>query len=340
MPPYRFEGQITRKSNIWSIQDLSGILGASDVSGDLILNTVGRQPLLQANLASEQVDLVQILGESKPGGPLVPDTPIDLSYFDALDALVLYEAKQIEGSGITFDEVLTEISLRNGQISIKPFEFKLVGGKIGGTVEVAAPAAELNAALEARIRSVEINKVLTQLGVDESACGIISGEIGLIANGISPADALASADGRVELVMEDGRLNTLLLEKAGLGLGEVLAMADDEDTLEIRCLIADFKVREGTMATQTLIIDTGTAKIIGHGSIELGAQPRVDITLVQRDKDFSLLSGQAPLHVGGRINNLSIDVNEERAVFSLLTPIDIGSAEDADCRQLIEAVRQ
>jgi uncharacterized protein involved in outer membrane biogenesis len=342
LPPYRFEGRLTHVDNNWSIHNLSGTVGSSDVSGDLILNTAGERMLLQGNLASELVDLVQLFGEPEQDKPLIPDTPIDLSYLDVLDALVLYKAARIKTSEITFDDVLAEISLRDGEMSIKPFEFGLVDGTIDGTFEVAAQAAVMDAALDVAIRQVDISKVLAQLGVEGSAFGIIGGEIHLMGSGSSPANALASANGSVYLVMEDGRVDALLLEMAGMGLGEALVMigGNEQDTVEIRCLVADFKVQEGVMTTETLIMDTGDARITGHGTINLGSPQFVDIMLVQRDKDFSLMSGQAPLHVRGTIGDLSINVNAGPALFSLLTPIDLGIAHDADCRQLIEAVRQ
>lgn len=342
LPPYHVEGRLERDDNVWSIQNLSGAAGASDISGDLKLNTGGERPMLQANLASQRVDLVQILGKPEPGGPLISDTPIDLSFLRAIDALALYQAERVLNSIVTLDRMTTEISLQQGRLSLDPLDFGVLGGMIGGNLDVIAGTAETGATLDVKIRQVDLRKVLTQLGLDARAFGIVDGEIELSGSGLALADILASADGNIQLIMEGGELGALLVETIGLELGEILLGLTDsgKETVEIRCLIADFKVEEGIATSQTLIIDTTDIKIVGRGAIELGARWFVDITLLPRAKDFSLLSGQAPLHVRGTIRDLSIELEEARAVASLLTPIELGVEDDADCRELTQALRQ
>jgi hypothetical protein len=133
----------------------------------------------------------------------------------------------------------------------------------------------------------------------------------------------------------------MLLDAAGLDFGGALGlMADDEQNMvEIRCLVADFKVRHGTMTTQTLILDTGDTKLVGHGYVDLGSEWFVDITLLPSSKDFSLLAAQAPLHVHGSVKDLAIDVSTARVLFSLLTPIELGTTDNATGQQLIQRKR-
>ena len=117
-------------------------------------------------------------------------------------------------------------------------------------------------------------------------------------------------------------------------------MADDEQNMvEIRCLVADFKVRHGTMTTQTLILDTGDTKLVGHGYVDLGSEWFVDITLLPSSKDLSLLAAQAPLHVHGSVKDLAIDVSTARVLFSLLTSIESGTTDNVTCQQLTQRIR-
>jgi hypothetical protein len=339
LPPYRFEGLLTHESNTWSIHNLLATVGKSDVSGDLMLYRDGEPPLLQANLYSEQVNLRPFLGAPAPGGPLIPDTPIDVSLLGAIEALVLYRAEHIQASEVTFEDVLTELSLRDGFATIHPLKVGLVGGTIQGKLEVMAQAGELVAVLTINIRQVDLNKVFGTLGIRPEGFGTIHGQIEIKGSGQSIADVLASADGNVRLVMEGGRLDALLVQGAELDIGQALVLnaSNKEEAVKIRCLVAEFKVRDGLMKTQTLLIDTFGTKIVGHGTVELGARWFVDITLLAHAKDFSLLAGDAPVHVLGSMQNLSIDVELGRLVFSLLTPIELGLADDTNCQQLTHA---
>jgi hypothetical protein len=142
--------------------------------------------------------------------------------------------------------------------------------------------------------------------------------------------------------MQGGRLDALLMEKAELDIGGALALnaVSAENAVEIRCLIADFKVRNGIMKTETLLVDTVGTKVTGRGTIELGAHWFADITLQAKVKDFSLPAGDAPLHIHGSVRDLSVDVSWPRLLFSLLTPIELGAADNADCGQLTRAMRR
>jgi AsmA family protein len=342
LPPYRFEGLLTHERNAWSIHDLSGAIGVSDISGDLIWNSAGEPPLLQANLYSNRMNLTQLLGEPEPRDTLISDQPVDLSFLRAIEALVLYRAAQIQTSEITFENVLAELSLRDGLAIIDPLRFGLVGGFIKGRLDVTEKAGELVVSLDINIRRVDLKKVLATLGVSPDGFGTIFGRIEISGHGRSLAGVLASADGNVSLAMEGGRVDALLLQTAEFDFGAALALNANKEKEEvaIRCLIADFKVRDGIMKTRRLLIDTPGTKIVGHGTIKLGADWFADLTLSARAKELALLSGDAPVHVRGAVTDLRLDVEWLRLIFSLLTPIELGKANDAKCQQLTEAVRQ
>jgi hypothetical protein len=119
----------------------------------------------------------------------------------------------------------------------------------------------------------------------------------------------------------------------------VFAQDKEEPKLEIRCAVADFVVNDGVMKAETLIIDTVDTKFVGGGTIDLGKEI-VDLALQGRAKDFSLLSADAAVYLSGDFTNPSISTDVPEALLSILTPIELGLGEDADCQALIEYVRQ
>jgi uncharacterized protein involved in outer membrane biogenesis len=127
----------------------------------------------------------------------------------------------------------------------------------------------------------------------------------------------------------------------GLDVGEaiVAAFTDRDDTVHIRCFIADFVVTEGRMQTQTLVLDTSDTKIDGEGFIDLGRQT-LHLKLVPRAKDFSLFSAESPLYIKGTFSKMSAAPKLGEILLSLATPIKPGKQDEADCQNLLESVRQ
>ena len=61
----------------------------------------------------------------------------------------------------------------------------------------------------------------------------------------------------------------------------------------------------------------------------------MDLVIRPYGKDFSLLSSDAPLRVSGPLSDPSVSPNKGELAVSLLTPVEIGRAENADCQALI-----
>ncbi|MGI8739923.1 MAG: AsmA family protein [Gammaproteobacteria bacterium] len=374
IPAYHLEGRLKRDGNTSLIQNLVGGMGVSDISGDLSLTTGRERMLLRADLVSDKLDLVQIFGPSEPvrSGPVIPDSAIDVWPLRALDAEISYKAARIYAPARTFARVSTAILLDDAHLTLDPLKFDYMGGTFDSHIEVSANAKPVHTSLDTRLHKLSLNEILAKADAADQATGVVSGRITLEGDGRSPADFAASADGSVWLVMRDGRISKMLIEQAGLSLIESLSLIDnaaskpastctvegpwcaggneqaehtdgkkqkESGTVNIRCLVADFRARSGVLAARTLIMDTADTKVVGSGTIALGSES-VDLKLLPRAKDFSLLAGQAPLHVRGSFRKLKVEVSMARIAFSLLTPIERGTALAADCRQLVQAVRQ
>ena len=74
-------------------------------------------------------------------------------------------------------------------------------------------------------------------------------------HGHSLADFLASANGNMLLSMVEGQIGKVLIELVGLDVAEAIEKAiAKEKTYQLRCLVADFAVHNGTMETQRLLV--------------------------------------------------------------------------------------
>jgi uncharacterized protein involved in outer membrane biogenesis len=170
--------------------------------------------------------------------------------------------------------------------------------------------------------------------------GKLDGQIDLTGTGRSLADFLASANGNVLLSMVEGQMGKVLIELVGLDVAETIEKAiAKEKTYQLRCLVADFAVHNGTMETQMLLVDTTDTKVVGGGFIDLHDK-KLGLKLDPKAKDFSLFSAQAPLYIIGPLAKLSAGPKLGEVLLSLSMPIKLGKPENADCPAVLKAAQQ
>jgi len=165
---------------------------------------------------------------------------------------------------------------------------------------------------------------------------------------------LAIANGKLGLVVAGGEISKLMMEKIGLHLWEILELKVTGDKLvKLRCGVADFDVKQGTMYADALIFDTEITTIVGTGSIDLG-QETLDLTLNQRTKNTSPLAVRSPIHVRGSFAKPDVEVDKGviaarglgalalgliNPLLALIPLIDPGPGKDSDCAQLVRDAR-
>jgi uncharacterized protein involved in outer membrane biogenesis len=155
-------------------------------------------------------------------------------------------------------------------------------------------------------------------------------------------------------VVVGGEISKLMMEKIGIHLWEILALSVAGDRLvKLRCGVADFDVKAGSMRTEALIFDTAITTIVGTGTIDL-AQEKLDITLNQKTKNTSPLALRSPIHIRGSFIAPDVQVAKgpmiargvSAVVLGLINPllaliplIDPGPGKDSDCAQLVHDAR-
>ena len=161
---------------------------------------------------------------------------------------------------------------------------------------------------------------------------------------------MASANGKVGLVVAGGEISQLMMEKVGLHLWEILELKVTGDKLvKLRCGVADFDVKQGTMNADALIFDTEVTTIIASGNINL-EQETLNLTLNQKTKNTSPLALRSPIYVRGTFAKPYAEVDKTRVAvrglgaigLGILNPllalaplIDAGPGKDSDCGQLV-----
>ncbi len=376
--PYATEGRLIRAGNSWHYEKFSGHVGESDIGGDLLVVTGGKRPAMKAELVSKLLDLadlgppigampgsVQAAKQAAPppskAGPtpakarILPDIPFKTGHWDSVDAEVSLKARTIRrAKELPLDNLVLHLSLQDSVLKLDPLDFGIAGGHLSALISLDGRKAPILAHAQVRARKVLIARLFPTVDLNRNSIGQINGELDLRGNGDSVADMLATSDGKVGLVVAGGEISKLMMEKIGLHLWEILQLKMSGDRLvKLRCAVADFDVKSGSMRVGALVFDTEVTTVIGTGSIDLAGE-RLDLTLNPKTKNTSIVSLRSPIYVRGSFANPEVAVDKGAvamraigaAALAFVNPllvliplIDAGPGKDSDCGQLVRDAR-
>lgn len=326
-PPYRLDGRLTRainspSSSTWKYDGFKGVVGDSDLAGYAHVTTGGKRPYFQADLRSKRLDFDDLAGfvgaAPKAGGGestnaelaaqaakqqasarLLPDDPYRLDKLRAMDADVRLRAARIDTQKLPIDHMDAHLLLRDGVLRLDPLDFGVADGDIRSTIRMDARGSAIRTRADIAARGLDLAKLLPDVQLGKTAIGKVGGRIAISGTGNSIARILGSADGDANMDMGEGRISKLLMEYAGLDLAGVLKIKLTHDKqIPIRCMAADFAVKDGVMDARRLVFDSTETRLAGSGTINLRDET-LDLTIRPRTKGFSPLSLRSPLYVHG-----------------------------------------
>ena len=381
---YATEGRIVHSGHSWRYEKFSGRIGDSDIAGSLQVDTGGKRPVMKADLVSKLLDIADLgpLIGARPGSVdaakhaaappsntasaataqvrpararVLPDLPFNTDRWGSVDAEVTLKAKTIRrAKALPLEDLVAHLSLRDSVLTLDPLDFGVAGGRLDAVISLDGRQDPIQARAQVRARKILLAKLLPTVALSKTSIGQINGQFDLAGKGNSVGRMLASSNGKVGLVIANGEISKMMMEKIGLHLWEMLVLKVSGDKLvKLRCAIADFDVKQGVMHADGLIFDTEVTTIVGSGSIDLG-QETLDLTLNPNTKDTSPIALRSPIYVRGSFARPEVSVDKGRIalravgaialgmaspVLALIPLIDAGPGKDSDCRKLVREAR-
>jgi uncharacterized protein involved in outer membrane biogenesis len=180
--------------------------------------------------------------------------------------------------------------------------------------------------------------------------GSLQARVSVAGQGRSVHEVAASADGTVTGVVTGGSIRSSLAELTGIDLRALgMLLTNDKRQTGMRCVVASFLARDGTLDAQRLVADTDPVLITGAGQLHLDSEA-LDFALRGHPKSFRLLRLHAPLMVRGTIIHPTIGVQVRKPepqpgigtpvpaaaapLASVLAFVDPGLAKDENCASL------
>ena len=334
-PRYEVRGHLTKQGEVWSVNEINGKLGNSDLAGQMAFDRSGEVPLLTGKLQSKALDfddLAPLVGlpeqprsagalpgiapvaagtpvakaarASLPAGRVLPTATLDVTRLKAMNADVQYSAARMTNvRKLPLDRMSVHVKLKGGVLLLEPVDFGVAGGKLAGRIRINGNSTPAIAEIKLDARALELNKLFPTAKITQGSFGKIHGVIDLQGRGNSVATMLGTSSGNLALLMGRGQISNLLLEIAGLDGGEIIKFfIGGDQNAELRCAAATFNVSNGVMTSRALVLDTSDTVIYGDGNISL-ANESLALTLNPYPKDKSILSLRSPLKVSGTFSS-------------------------------------
>lgn len=275
-----------------------------------------RRAEVTATLTSRRVDLADLAGfigedpaagatSARPGRTL-PSAPLNIPRIRSANIHLTYHGARIEGRDMPLDDLHATMDLVDGVITLHPVRFGMGQGQITAEA-VLTPRQDGTLGAEATIgfQRLDIARLLAAGGIGDAA-GTLGGRARIAGAGRSIAEIAGRGDGEMTFSMAGGSISALMVDLSGLRLGHALLSALGLPTrTNVDCFIADFGLRQGTLTTRTMLVDTTDALVTGTGTIDL-AREALDLRLRTQAKRFTVASLPTTILVGGTFEDPSV----------------------------------
>ena len=354
--PYKTHGRLVKGDHMMRYEKFSGTVGESDIAGTLQFDLGGKRAFMHGQLDSKLLnlaDLGPLVGTDQPKeGGVLPDMPFDSDRWDSIDADVRIKAGSIKRpKQLPLEDLATRIQMRDKVMTLEPFEFGIAGGRIGGTIRMDGQKQPIAGVINLRVKDLELPKFFPTMKEGQNSIGDINGLIELTGRGDTVAELLGNSNGKVGLYLDGGKISHFLAELIAMDIWGVarVKLKGDNDTIDIRCGIADFVVKDGLMNTNAFVFDTQVVNVEGSGTVNLKTEA-MDLKLNPHPKDRSIASLNSPLYIRGTFGAPKVAPDWERmgvkgvgaVVMGLLNPLlavlplmQEGKDKESPCQQLI-----
>lgn len=195
-------------------------------------------------------------------------------------------------------------------------------GLRAGSAEGTAPAATQTAALK---RERDQARQGGDQAVQSYLTGALSGSLHLQGQGYSTAEILSTAYGPVRLNLRDGSMSYLTTELMGLDVAQALgALITGDRPLPLRCARFDLFARDGVVKPTLAVVDNEDSTIWITGQVSF-VDESLDLHLITRPKDFSLLSLRTPITVTGTLAKPAVGIEPQRLIARALGALALGA---------------
>ena len=377
-PPFNIKGALSVQSQTWSIEDLTGHVGDSDLGGLVRIDLAGKKPFLTVALKSNNLDFDDLgvvfgipVGTGKgetvnaeqkiakaqfdKSARLMPDAVIDFSRLAAVNADIDFVAAKVIDAPIGISAISLKGELRDSVLDFERAVVSSGAGDLDARIRLDARKDPATTKATGTISKLPIS----QFAPNNLIRGTLNGRFDLSFTGTGFREAAASATGEAGVWSNNSELSKFATEGAGLDIGEILLLIATEDKknpefIPSRCLAANIALKNGQATLQPAIIENKDSLVAATGGVNLKTES-VNIDIFAKPHDVSIGTISGDIRIGGTLRNPTFEALNEETILQaaaaallasitgalgVLPFIQAGGEPDAPCAALLADARE
>jgi uncharacterized protein involved in outer membrane biogenesis len=365
---WRMTSALVKHSPEWRLTGIKGEIGDSDFAGRATFALVKPRLKIDADLTTRRLHYIDAaawfgwnpqaiaarggkVASMTAGTPrILPDATLRTESLGNFDADLRYRIGGLEGVSWPVSNIDMHLTLNDRLLTFQPLTMDMARGHLTSEIEINARREPIRTSYDIRLSPTPMGRLLAGYGVEESGTtGTLKARVQMVGYGNSIHTSLASANGRIAIIIPQGSLWARNVQLSELDVGTFvwkLWKKELKEPVQINCGLIAFTVRDGIAAADPILIDTRKNVILGRGGFSFKNEA-IDLRIRADGKKFSLFSAQSPVGIGGYFAAPKLDVISpqlfERGgaavglgaavspLAAVLAFVDIGDAKAAAC---------
>lgn len=328
-------------------------LDGRTITGSTSVALDGARPMFRLALEADEIALPAAADgaeESEESESAALDAPLPFDLLTLADGDIDLALGRLTRGDLTLTDIAVRAVLRDGVLTLDRLDALLADGRIEASGLVDASGSTPRQSITATWRGADFGRLAQDLSGVDTFDGRGDAALDLAATGASVGDMLAGLGGTAWIVAEQGRISNADWELIAEDLtAKFLPFAEDTGRGALNCAVGRWTLTRGVAETRLLMVDSDRATVAGEGTIDL-ARERLDMRLVPKPKDTSLVSLATPILLSGALRDPEISLDPLAVAkgigsmvggaavagpFALLLPFVSAGSEEPACPEAI-----
>ena len=340
LPPYgpiEMHGRFGITPEGYEMQQSRVVIGDSSLTGEMRLLTLDKPELnIQLQAPSIQVDDFKV-GDWQAWANPESDNPkkktstepdnseSETTRQPLLSARVL---NQLDGQfQLDVDEVLSgsdslgagqlKLTLQDGAVSLNPLYIDLPGGEINISGYLKPGGDAFSMEVSTNIEHLDYGILARRVDPKTSMQGEISFNMDIQTTAKTPDDLFSHARGDLAFAVWPRDFEAGVIDLWAVGLASAVLPRIGSTPSQLNCAVGTFKLEDGQMDDNTLILDTSRMQVLGHSKINFTNQS-INLVLVPRAKTAQIFGLSLPVMVTGSFTDFGFGIPSGELIITTL----------------------
>lgn len=205
-------------------------------------------------------------------------------------------------------QINSDLNVRDGKLSFGPLNIVHGGGYFNLSAAMDVVKAPGVVSINGSTGGWDLGKIMSSMGAGIGAQGVLAGTFSLSGSTASTQSFIETMVGKADISMGRGRIDTSLLDLAGMGVIPWLFSKDlRQGYATVVCINAPLRIDRGRISTDKSVFETEEVQLVAEGTVDL-LNDSVSLRAEPRPVGRPLARSAVPVEVSGKLSDPTVDL--------------------------------